>query len=231
MYAFLTSSQPERLLAGWRQAKHAGPLSAVILLHLVGIHALLQGLSQRPTPPVKNEVFATFIVPEKKEAEPPEPKAAPPQVVPVVQKVVPRPVVQPVVNNIPLPQAISVPAAATPADNAVAAMPAAVAPQVVSEAVVQPKTILSGIEYIEAPQPDYPAISRRLRETGDVTLRVLVNEKGKAERVDIEKTSGSARLDEAARQAMQRAIFKPRMEDGKAVAIYAIAVIGFSLNR
>ena len=73
-------------------------------------------------------------------------------------------------------------------------------------------------------------MSRRMGEEGKVTLRVLVNEKGVAEKVDVQKSSGSNRLDEAAKVAILRAIFKPYLEDGKALTVIATATISFSLS-
>lgn len=96
---------------------------------------------------------------------------------------------------------------------------------------IAPKTVSSGIEYIQPPQPDYPPIAREMEEEGKVTLRVLVNEQGRAQRVEIQRTSGSTMLDEAARQAMMHAVFKPHIEGGRAVAMNAIAVITFKLNQ
>jgi protein TonB len=61
-------------------------------------------------------------------------------------------------------------------------------------------------------------------------LRVLVNEAGRAERADVQTSSGSSRLDEAARQAALRALFKPHLEDGNAVAVYALVPINFSIQ-
>ncbi|NEX59826.1 energy transducer TonB [Noviherbaspirillum galbum] len=97
-------------------------------------------------------------------------------------------------------------------------------------APAQPKTVSSGIEYIQPPRPEYPNGARRLGEEGKVMLRVLVNERGVAERIEIQKSSGSPRLDEAARQAVLRAVFKPYAEDGKPVPMYALVPIAFQLD-
>ena len=72
-------------------------------------------------------------------------------------------------------------------------------------------------------QPRYPAESKRSGEEGLVVLRVLINELGRAARVDIERSSGHIRLDEAARSAVQRALFRPYVENG--VARMALATI------
>jgi protein TonB len=214
-----------------QQIKRVGPLSVVILLHIGLFYALLSGLSQHATEKTPNEVFATFIAPETMQAELPKPPAPAPKTIPVVQKAVAPTIVQPVVNITPSPQAITEPQPpTTPAEPAAIAAPSTASSTPAPATPALPKTITSGIEYIQAPQPDYPTISKRMGEAGKVMLRVLVNEKGRAEHADIQKSSGSTRLDEAARQALMRAIFKPHLEDGKAVAVYAIAVITFNLD-
>ena len=67
-------------------------------------------------------------------------------------------------------------------------------------------------------------------EEGKVMLRVLVSDSGRPEKVDVQKSSGFARLDEAARQAAMRAMFKPHLEDGRPVAVYALIPINFSIQ-
>ena len=92
-----------------------------------------------------------------------------------------------------------------------------------------PKTV-SGVEYIRPPQPQYPALSRRRGEEGRVVLRVLVNLQGRPERAEIQKSSGAERLDDAARRAALEALFKPHLENGQPVAVWAIVPIVFSLG-
>ncbi|WP_230409637.1 energy transducer TonB [Undibacterium fentianense] len=94
---------------------------------------------------------------------------------------------------------------------------------------VGPK-IISAVEYIQAPQADYPPMARRLGEEGRVVMQVLVNDKGRAEKVEILKSSGFSRLDESAKIALFRALFKPYVEDGKATTVLATASINFSLR-
>lgn len=91
--------------------------------------------------------------------------------------------------------------------------------------------IISGVEYLKAPEPDYPPLAKRMGEEGRVTLRVLVNEKGNPVQVNVQQTSGSSRLDEEARQAILRSQFKPHMEDGKAITVYTIVPITFHLDN
>ena len=116
------------------------------------------------------------------------------------------------------PRAITVPvqtaaaAAATPVD------------------VTAPK-LISSVEYVREPKPRYPPMSRRLREEGLVMLRVLIDEKGHACSIEIESSSGYARLDDAAREAVSRAEFRPYVEDGQPRRAVVLIPIEFSLNR
>lgn len=214
-----------------------GPLSAVVLLH-AGFFYMMLGANSPNTvqaSPQPREIFASFITPEPVPApEVPKPVSVPkPKTVPVVKKTPTRPKpVKPKITAPPTEQSISVPAEAPPSfEQPVAAAPSApVAPQMpVAAAPAQPKTI-SGVEYIQAPQPVYPPVARRMGEEGKVVLRVLVNERGRPERVDVQKSSGSQRLDEAAQQAALRAQFKPHLEDGRPVAVYALVPINFSIQ-
>lgn len=183
------------------------------------------------------EVFATFVTPEPPpKPEPPKQQPAPPKTVPIVRPTVPRPPVTPVtpvINQTPSEQAITVPPPPPePPAPVAAAVPTPAPPAAAAPAAVPalPKTVTSGVEYLQLPRPEYPPIARRNGEEGKVLLRVLVNDKGRPEQVQITKSSGVARLDEAARQAVLRAVFKPYVEDGKAIPVYVSVPINFQLN-
>lgn len=213
-----------------RQLRRFGPLAAIIGLHIAFFYALQSGLLHRAVKAaLPKEIYVNFITEEP--APQPKPQPAEPKTVPVVKKQITRPTPKPVVTQTPSPQAITEqatppqqskepPAEASPAPPAPAA-PAAPAP---------PKTI-SGVAYINAPRPVYPPLDARMGNEGTVTLRVLINDKGRAEKVDVQKSSGSLRMDDAGRDAVMRATFKPYIEDGKAIAVYAIVPINFTLNK
>ena len=93
-----------------------------------------------------------------------------------------------------------------------------------------PKLVAS-VEYLREPSPHYPPQSRKLREQGLVVLRVLIDEKGSACNIEIESSSGYARLDVAAREAVARAAFRPYIEDGTPRRALVRIPIEFSLNR
>jgi len=217
------------------------PLALIVLLHAALLYAALHGM-QHPvrTPAAPREVIATFITPQPAskpqiQPAPPQPESKPirkpaPKPAPVVKKAaVPKPALAPMPT--PTEKAISTPqepvaaASSKPEPQVAAAPPAPPAPV----APAAPKTV-SGVEYVQAPQPDYPPIAKRMGEEGKVMLRVLVSERGHPEKVDIQKSSGFARLDEAARQAAMRALFKPHLENGEPVAVYALIPINFSIQ-
>ena len=119
----------------------------------------------------------------------------------------------------PEPPKVAAPIEATPV---AAAPPAPAAPP-------QPKQV-SEVEYLRAPQPVYPPISRRSGEAGRVVLRVLINVQGQPEEAQIRTSSGFPRLDEAARRAAMGAAFRPYREGGQAIPVWAVIPISFSLE-
>jgi periplasmic protein TonB len=91
--------------------------------------------------------------------------------------------------------------------------------------------LVSAVEYVREPAPRYPPVSRRLREEGLVMLKVLIDERGVACSIEIESSSGFARLDHAAREAVARAAFRPYVEDGEPRRALVLIPIEFYLNR
>ena len=210
-----------------------GPVAAVIGVHALLFYFAYSGMMSRMVDAALPQAVLVSFVAEPVKAPPP----AAPKVVPLVQLPPPAlPTVPvPVVQIAPQPNVITVTQSATPAPPAepirpvqVAAVSIAAAPA--PAAVSTPKTITSGVQYIQAPQPVYPQMSKRMGEQGRVMLRILVNEKGMPDQVMVHTSSGSARLDEAGRQAAMRAQFKPHMEDGHAVAVYVIVPLNFQLS-
>jgi protein TonB len=215
----------------WQQPRRVGPLGLIILLHIGFFYALQSGLLRQAAQALPVEMFASFITPEAAPAPaPPKPQPAPPKIVPIVKKSVAPPPL-PVVNTTPAPQAITAaPQAPSPTTAAEAAATTVAAPPAPATPA-SPKTISSGVDYIQPPQPEYPPLSRRMGEEGRIVLRVLVDAKGHPERVEVQKSSGLPRLDEAGRQAVLRALFRPHIDDGQAVAVYVIVPIKFQLNN
>ncbi len=79
-------------------------------------------------------------------------------------------------------------------------------------------------------RPRYPFRSRRLGEEGQVTVEVEVLADGRAGSLEILSSSGYARLDEAALQALQSAQFEPAQRGGRPVRTRAEWTIVFQLE-
>ena len=85
-------------------------------------------------------------------------------------------------------------------------------------------------DYLHNPKPSYPAISRRNSEEGKVLLRVRVSAQGTALDVDIKQSSGFARLDEAAREAVGRWRFVPAKRGDETIESSVVVPITFALE-
>jgi protein TonB len=85
-------------------------------------------------------------------------------------------------------------------------------------------------DYLDNPKPVYPHASRRLGEQGKVLLRVFVSAAGLAEKVEIKLSSGFARLDQAAEEAVGRWRFVPARRGEQAIAAWVQVPITFQLE-
>jgi protein TonB len=72
----------------------------------------------------------------------------------------------------------------------------------------------SAVQFVKKSQPIYPSFSRRLGEQGQAMLRVLIDELGLPVRIEVESSSGHARLDDSAIAAARSSRFSPYREDG-----------------
>lgn len=180
---------------------------------------------------------------------PPAPPSPPQDVPPTPQPVPPAPAARnaaaaraPSVLATPTttPTAATVPTAtpAAPTDApapVAAAAPAVVAPataQVAPPAPAAPKTLpSSAVRYLVPPVLSYPRASRDLGESGVVRLRVLVDEQGRPREVEVAKSSGFPRLDQAALVAMRAARFQPHLEDGQPRMVWVQAPLNFQLDE
>lgn len=90
-----------------------------------------------------------------------------------------------------------------------------------SEELTQPKIAPN------SPHPGYPIQSRRLGEEGEVLLRVLVSSQGSPKQVELLRSSGFPRLDEAAREAVAKWRFIPGRLGGVAVEAWIEVPVTF----
>lgn len=87
------------------------------------------------------------------------------------------------------------------------------------------------LEYASAPAPVYPREAMLDGIEGTVLLKVLVDVDGKPLSVEIERSSGNRRLDDAARrQVLRKWMFRPAIRDGQAIQVYGMVPVHFSLQ-
>ncbi|OEZ78769.1 gram-negative bacterial tonB protein [Janthinobacterium sp. HH103] len=206
------------------------PLMAIVVLHIAGFYAIQSGLLSRVVTAAMPTITTISII-----APPAPPKPPAPSVPKTVElsAPVPRAVIPPLPLIAVAPSEPTItppqPTRAEAAPVATAAPTAPAAPSPTPPAPATPRTV-SSVEYIKAPQLIYPNLSRRLGESGTVVLRILINEKGLPEQILIQKSTGYTNLDEAGRQAAQRALFKPMIENGKPVPVYVLVPLTFQLS-
>lgn len=228
-----------------RGERHALAL-LVLGLHALGLYALTSQFSAPVSPPEIQPISISFIpqaapptpVVEPPAPPPPEPvrKVEPPKPV----KTTPRPP-KPLAPAKPPPEpVIAESATALSSDTPVAAPveappPAAptAAPVAESAASAAPAPVTAArfdADYLNNPAPAYPPLSRRMREEGKVMLRVTVTPDGLPGRVEVARSSGSERLDQAASNAVRQWRFVAARQGDRAVEASVLVPIIFKLE-
>ena len=161
----------------------------------------------KPVPPVPQAKPKVQPRPTPKPAPTPLPEAAAPS-----QHEIAAPEPPPPAPPAPAPAALA-PATAAPAT----AAPATAAPAVGKPTMAQsaPKSVAHLDCSIVT--PDYPALSKRRGETGTAYVRFVVGLTGTIESIELKKSSGYNRLDDAAVAAMHDSACKPYVENGEPV--------------
>jgi protein TonB len=196
-------------------ASRAGVGAGILAAHL-GLIVLLATSGVIKTPTLVQSVAVTFLQQDERPLE--RPSFDKPILTPIHPMLVPPPEVVVAVE----PTSVSI--AATVAESPPSPPPGA------SSASGTAVPEMSAVAYLVQPAPRYPPESRRIREQGLVVLRVLIDEGGHAKTIEVYRSSGHPRLDEAARNAVARAVFKPYMDGGVARASAAIVPVEFSLR-
>jgi len=76
----------------------------------------------------------------------------------------------------------------------------------------------------------YPVASRRLREAGQVQVKVLVDAQGLPRQLLLLRSSGFPRLDESALATVRATRFKPYTEDGVAQPFWVVMPLIFEME-
>jgi len=207
-----------------RATSRAIALGAVLASH--GLLLLALSLTHTVMPPLGGTVAEVSLL-----QDPGVPSESPPPI-PKEPLIMPRPEVvvallTPIVMQVeampdvmPEPSATGVRSAAGPAGGAVAAPDA-------DRVVVPDLDILCP----DRRGPGYPPESRRLREQGEVTLHVELDEHGAVSLASVIRSSGHARLDDAARRTVLAWHCEPARRGGRAVPAAATQSLEFVLER
>ena len=194
----------------------SGPAAAVIGVHLLIAYVLSVSMGMIRAPEFAQPIIANFI---------PEPRTREPQPIPPQEPVIKNtldPIVQP-------PTVIEfedpvIPVAQTsmpPSQNAL---------QATETRPTQPPAAAQSLKVSRRVDPSYPPAARRAGEEGSVQLRILVDERGLPGEVQIVKSSGFARLDQAAIEAVRRWRFIAATNGSQAVAAWTQVSITFRLT-
>ncbi|WP_227749259.1 TonB family protein [Paraburkholderia atlantica] len=220
-------------------------LGAVIVAHLLLLAIALSArnrIVERPVEP--RTITALLLSPEppapvvSPPAPPPPAAVVPPAPTPQVPhpaariKPAPQPRVQvprrvetPVPTPSPTRESTARPVTQTaapsaPPQAAVPATPMAAAPSSASAPAAHPaSTEPRSVSHIDCsiPKPDYPDVAKRRGEHGTAIVRFVVGLTGHIETAQLQTSSGSARLDDAALAAVHAGACQPYTENGTPV--------------
>ncbi|KUZ68706.1 energy transducer TonB [Burkholderia ubonensis] len=231
----------------WPAAPRMNPRVIAAAVGVVAVHAVLLTAAwlHRNALPAKNvevqSITAQLITPapiaQQVAAEsipqPAPPKPTPrvkpkvePKPVPKVSKPTPQPVApSPVPSPTPAPAADPTPAPVAPAAAAPSAAPG---PARETMDVSAPKNVPTlQCAFVK---PDYPPMSRRRGESGTAYVHFVVGVTGKVESIELQKSSGYPRLDEAALAAMRASTCRPYIENGQAIRAARTQPYNFGLT-
>lgn len=204
----------------------AASFALVIAAHAV----LLWGLAELAARPAVRQAAEALMVRLIEPARPtpamrpPLPARAPNLPVPPPSM----PTVPAVVVAAESPAAIAV--AVAPPSPVISPPPAAPLPVEVAPPSMPVVAARFDADYLSNPKPVYPVGSRRLGEEGTVVLRVKVSPGGTPLSVEIKRTSGFTRLDDAARRAVEQWRFVPARRGDEPVEAWVSVPIVFSLQ-
>ncbi len=187
---------------------------AVGTLHVALILALMSGLHIDVVKIIPHPIIAQVLPSEDPPPSPPKPPEIPMEQ-PTIEQV-PMPLVK--MDTTQQPDTITVAHADHPV-HVILQPPAPIPPTAVVSLMGTHST------------PPYPPLSRRLGEEGVVGLRIRIADDGRVSDVEIARSSGVERLDDAAKEwVLANWRYRAATRDGKPVASETQAVVVFSLK-
>lgn len=215
------------VLASRMNSRAVTATAAVVVIHVALLAVVLSMRHDEPVRPLESRTMTAELLSPAPVAAPaavqsiaPPPKPTPPVPHPK-PKVQAHPTPTPKPTPMPLPQAAA-PSSTAPAaaESAPPAPAAPVAPAAAAApAIGRPTMEISAPKNVahldcSIAKPDYPALSRRRGETGTAYVRFVVGLTGSLENIELKKSSGFDRLDDAALAAVRATTCKPYVENG-----------------
>jgi protein TonB len=214
--------------------------AAVAAIHIALLAVILTLRHDPVIVPVESRVMTAQLLAPAPVAAPvavqsvatPPPRPTPP--VHTKPKVQPKPLLTAKPTPTPLPEAATPSATpvapADPTPPAPAAPPAQAAPAVgrPTMEITAPKNV-SHLD-CDIVKPDYPSLSRRRGEVGVAYVKFVVGLTGRLESIELKKSSGFSRLDDAALAAVHATSCKPYLENGQPIRASWTQPYTFNLN-
>lgn len=188
-----------------------GPAIAVLAVHVIALYALVVSMGIVEMPKFAAPIEAVFI--EDMPQAQPEPEEIKPEIESTVPVEEPLPEAQFDTPVTPVAE-VAVPESA----NAISATPS-------GGAVAQELKTSSRVE------PIYPPASRRAGEEGTVRIKALVDERGRPTQVQVAKSSGFPKLDEAAMTAVRKWKFVAATDGTRPVTAWTQVAVTFKLTN
>ncbi|MGZ4981980.1 MAG: TonB family protein [Methylobacter sp.] len=210
-------------------------MGMVLSAHLAAFTALLPHSRPLPLEPVTDPIMVSLLsAPQAAPQKPTPPAAQIEKIQKPIKKPVKTPVSKPVVPAIKQNLPVSPPVEQ-------ASMPTTPTSSPTAEPEIKPtnnkptdtqafQSPSFNAAYLNNPAPTYPSISRRLGEQGLVSLRVQVTVDGAACSVELQTSSGSSRLDQAALEAVKKWQFVPAKRGDQPVSASVVVPIRFSIE-
>lgn len=213
------------VLAWWLwQLKTAEPIKPVELMSMEWVEDKLDVAA-----PPKLETPPPAPVEPVDEPEPVLTQQVAPPPPPPIPKEKPKPQPKPQPTKVSVAQSTPTTEAKTesvaPPSPVVASAPPASVP------VEQKPLVRAEADYLNNPKPSYPRLSKRMGEQGEVRLRVLVAVDGRVASVQLSRSSGFERLDEAALESVKQWRFKPATQGGEPLETWVEVPVKFVLEN
>ena len=207
---------------GARSRQRRVVVASLLAVHALGVVGLLNASRLREVAVDAKPIFLAVV-------DAPAPVAPPKPLPPPTAKIPPPPqLTLPLIAPEPPPSPSPLVAQAQvppPPPAAVAPVEAPPAPAPSLARTIPP----SAVQYITPPSPVYSRISAKMRESGKALIRVYIDEAGMPRNAQLATSTGFARLDDSALLAVRNCRFKPYLENGSAVAGWALIPIEFEL--